>query len=189
MADERPFPERTQHLWGLSPCGAARNLGTSGHGPPGDAPPAGRLARRAAASMTPRWPLLRRQLHRALEQQGVDEGLGEVAAELALADVELLGEQAGGAAGGAVALEPGEGEGHIALLSVGEREPEATEEEGALGLAERQLFGLEAVAVAVLGQLPGDRVQRRLGARVRGGDGPADRRQQQRGVAARGPAG
>jgi hypothetical protein len=50
----------------------------------------------------------------------VNEGLGEVAAELALADIELLGEEAGGAAGSAVALEPGEGAGQVALLGVGE---------------------------------------------------------------------
>ena len=46
---------------------------------------------------------------RAVQQQRVDERLGQVAAQLALGDVELLGEQPRRAAGGAVALEPARG--------------------------------------------------------------------------------
>ena len=57
----------------------------------------------------------------AFEQQRVDERLRQVAAQLALGDVELLGEEAGRAAGGAVALEPAGGGHRVALLGVGER--------------------------------------------------------------------
>lgn len=46
-----------------------------------------------------RQPLALRQPDRAFQQR-VDEGLGQVAAELAPADVELLGEEEEGALGG-----------------------------------------------------------------------------------------
>jgi hypothetical protein len=71
----------------------------------------------------------------ALQQVGVHECLREVPPQLALGDVELLREEAGGAAGGAVALEPAGGIEHIALLQVGEGEDEAAKQEGAFGLA------------------------------------------------------
>ena len=70
----------------------------------------------------------------------------------------------------------------VALLVVGEGEPEAAEQEGAFGLAERAFVGSVAVAVAVVGELGGDRVQRGERARVVGRDGAADGGQQQRGV-------
>ena len=80
----------------------------------------------------------------------MDERLREVAAQLALVDVELLGEQARWTAGGAVALKPARRADVIALLGVGQRHQEAAEQERALGLAQRPLVGSEAVAVAVL---------------------------------------
>src|SRR5690348_9731352 len=68
-------------------------------------PPSTRPGRRAliAAGSIP-GPLVT-QGDRALQQHGVDERLGEVAAELALGDVILLGEQSWRPAGGPVALE------------------------------------------------------------------------------------
>ena len=54
----------------------------------------------------------------ALEQQCVYERLGEIAAQLALADVELLRAQARWPARGAVSLKPPRGSEVIALLGV-----------------------------------------------------------------------
>ena len=122
-----------------------------------------------------RWP----------EQQGVHEGLRQVAAQLSLADVELLGAQAWSAACCAVALEPASGCDVLALLCAGERHHKATKQKRALGLTERALVGAEAIAVAVLGELLGDSVQRRDRARVRRGDRSPDRREQERSVGPR----
>jgi hypothetical protein len=114
----------------------------------------------------------------------VDEGLGQVAAELALGNVEFFGEQAGWSAGGAVAFQPACGGDCVASLVVGERHEESAEEEGALGLAERSLVGLVAVAVAVVGELGVDRLQGGERAGVGGRDGAADGGQEQCGVGA-----
>src|SRR3954452_6272480 len=106
------------------------------------------------------------------------EGLRKVAAELALAHVDLLREQAGRAAGRAVALEVA-GSGHaVARLQVREREPEAAKQERSLRLSQGALVRAIAVAVAVLGELALDRGERRLRAGVLGPDGAAQRRQQ-----------
>ena len=79
------------------------------------------------------------------------ERLREVAAQLALADVVFLGEQAGRAAGGAVALEPAHSAARGRRVGAwASADPEAAEQEGSLGLAERAFVGLVAVAVAVL---------------------------------------
>src|SRR5438876_1140594 len=73
----------------------------------------------------------------ALQQQGMDEGLREVAAQLALVDVELLGEKRRRAARGPVAFEVGDG-GHVpSQLVGGQRHPEPAEQEGAFRLPER----------------------------------------------------
>ena len=56
-------------------------------------------------------------------------------------DVVLLGEQAGRAAGGPVALEPAGGLDVPALLVQGQRHDEPAQQEGALGRAERALVG------------------------------------------------
>src|SRR3989442_3436158 len=88
----------------------------------------------------------------ALEHEGVDECLGKVAAQLALRDVELLGEQAGRAACGAVAFEPPYGLQLIALLVLGERGEGSAEQEGAFGFAEGTLVVAEAVRVVLLGE-------------------------------------
>ena len=110
----------------------------------------------------------------------MDEGLGEVAAQLALGDVEFFGEQAGWAAGGAVAFKPAGGGDVLALLVVGEGHPETAEQEGAFGLAERSFVGLVAVAVAVVGELGRSMACRvAVRARVGGGDRAAEGRQEQ----------
>ena len=123
---------------------------------------------------------------RALEQQGVDECLGQVAPELALGDVELLGEEAGRAACGAAALEPARGGHVVALLRPGERQPVAAHEERALGVSERPLVRPVPVGVAVLRELAVDREERRDRPRVLV---PARRREcagkQQRGIHSR----
>ena len=71
--------------------------------------------------------LLSMLFYGAFEEHGVYEGLGEVAAELALADVEFFGEQRGGSAGSAGSFEPACGGEVVVLLGVGERHPEAAE--------------------------------------------------------------
>ena len=86
----------------------------------------------------------------ALEEQGVYEGLRQVASQLTLCDVVLLGEEAWWAAGGAVALEPARGLDVAALLAVGERHDEAAEQESAFCLAEWPFVGPVAVCVALL---------------------------------------
>src|SRR3954468_2406433 len=68
-----------------------------------------------------------------LEQQGVDERLRHVAARLPLGDVVFLGEQAGRAARGPVALEPAGRFNLPALLMQGQRHGEPAQQEGALG--------------------------------------------------------
>ena len=72
----------------------------------------------------------------ALQQQGVDEGLGKVAAKLALHDVVLLGEQPGRSEGGAVAFEPAQGVLASAQLQLGQGHEEPAQDEGALGFVQ-----------------------------------------------------
>ena len=115
----------------------------------------------------------------AFEEQRVHERLGEVAAQLALADVELFGEQAGRSACGAVSFKPARGCSVIALLRPGHGHPETADQEGALGVAEWPFVWSVAVDVAVLGQLVIDRVECGDRARVVGGDGAAEGGQEQ----------
>src|SRR5689334_22928248 len=61
---------------------------------------------------------------RGLEEQGVDERLWQVAAQLPLPDVEFLGEQSGRSTGRAVAFEPPYRLDVIALLVIGQRHQE-----------------------------------------------------------------
>ena len=112
---------------GRDACPGGERVPCSGRGGPGPGQPRGRL-----------------------EQQGVDERLGEVAAQLALADVVLLGEEAGWPAGGPVALEPADGLGGPALLVRGQRHQEPAQHERSLGLVQRPLVLAEPVHVAVL---------------------------------------
>ena len=78
----------------------------------------------------------------ALEQECVDECLGQVAAELALDDVELLGQQPGWSAGGAGSFEPVRAAPTWSPCVVaGEHHPEAAEQERAFGVAERVVVG------------------------------------------------
>src|SRR5680860_56786 len=90
----------------------------------------------------------------------MDECLGEVAAELALADVELLGEESGGSAGRTTALEPARRAHRVALLVTRQGHPEPTEEERPFGLAQRTLVRSIAVDVLADGQIRSHRVQR-----------------------------
>src|SRR5579884_2232005 len=99
-----------------------------------------RARRKAAETSVVRLPLPRvRLVERALEQECVHERLRQVAAELALGDVELLRKQPRRAAGGAVALEPACGRDGVAAPAEGQRHDEAAQQERALRLAERAL--------------------------------------------------
>ena len=64
------------------------------------------------------------------------EGLGQVAPQLALADVVFLGVQAGRAAGRAAALESVRGRSPIAAHLRHLGQPETAQQEGALGLVQ-----------------------------------------------------
>src|SRR3954466_636468 len=75
--------------------------------------------------------------YRALEQQSVNERLRQIATQLALRDVELLGEDARRSTGRPVALEPPRSRNVVSLLRIRERQQEPTEEEGSFRLAER----------------------------------------------------
>ena len=117
---------------------------------------------------------------RGLEEQRVDERLRQVAAQLALHDVVLLGEQAGRAERAPVALEPAQRPGHVALLVGGQGQMEAAQQERALGLVQRQVGLLaEAVDVAVVGQVVDHGPAGQQVARIVGRDGAAQAGQQQ----------
>ena len=64
------------------------------------------------------------------DHQGVDEGLGQVAAHLVLMGVVFLAEQLRRAAGGAGAFVPGAGLDRLVLLVEAERDEESAEQEG-----------------------------------------------------------
>jgi hypothetical protein len=105
----------------------------------------------------------------------VHEGLGQVSAQLTLDDVVLLGEETRGTEGAAVALEPAQRGGDVALLQGGEREMEAGEHERALRVVQRRPGLLaETVDVAVVGELVDDRFVRPAVPWVRGWYGAAD---------------
>jgi hypothetical protein len=98
----------------------------------------------------------------------VDELLRQVAAHLALHDVELLGVEARGLAGGAVALLPAVRRRGADLLLLGEGDEEAAHDKRALSLRERPLVVPEPVCEVVLGQLLQVRLKSPYGARVVG---------------------
>jgi len=112
----------------------------------------------------------------------VHERLGNVASQLALADIELLGEQPRRAAGGTVALEPPDRLSSPALLVSGQGHQEPAEHKGTLGVFEGPLILAEPVDIAGAtevclhcfegGQAPG----------ISGRHGPADGGQQQGGI-------
>ena len=88
------------------------------------------------------------------------ERLGQVAPQLALANIELLTEEPGRSAGGAVAFEPADGLGRSVLLMGGEGHQKPAEDEGPLGILQRTLVVAEAVMRSVrmartLGGIPG----------------------------------
>src|SRR6478735_2109217 len=89
-----------------------------------------------------------------LHELGVDEGLGQVAAQLALDDVVLLSQKSRRPHGGAVALEPAQGVLASTEVEQSERHPEAAQGERALGLMQWPVSVLaEPVDVAVVGEL------------------------------------
>jgi hypothetical protein len=116
------------------------------------------------------------------KQRTVDEGLGQVAAQLTLSHVKFLRHQTGGTTRRAVALEPAGRSQVVTLLAPGQRQEESAQQKGSLGFTEGTLVRLEAVAVPVVGQLRLHRVQGGDGARIIRGQRTADGRQQQRGV-------
>ena len=89
----------------------------------------------------------------ALEHPGVHEGLWQVAAQLSLDDVVLLGEQAGRATRGAVAFEPSERLDGMVLLQFGQAHHEAAQQERTFGLMEGAFIVAEPVGVVVGGEL------------------------------------
>src|SRR4051794_3385259 len=117
---------------------------------------------------------------RGLDEERVDEGLRQVAAQLALDDVELLGEQPGRSEGATGPLEPPDGAVGVALLVGGQGQVEAAQQEGTLGLVQRPRAVTEAVDVAVVGQVLDHRPPGRYAAGVVGWDRSANRGQQQR---------
>ena len=117
--------------------------------------------------------------------QRVDEGLGKVPAELVFAGVEFLGIQLRWAAGGTGPFVPAGGVDGAALLVQGQGDEESAEGEGSFGLGQRPVVVPEPVGVPVDGQLVQVGVQGRGGAGVVGGDGAAQRREQQRRVQVR----
>ena len=116
--------------------------------------------------------------------QGVHEGLREVAAELVLVDVELLGVQLGWSRAGPGPFVPaGRLHGPVLLLQ-GEGDEEPAQGEGPFGVGQRPVVVPEPVGVPVageVGQVPGEGGG---GARVVGGD----RRRAAAAAAARRPA-
>src|SRR5699024_1629130 len=106
------------------------------------------------------------QLDRGLQQQRVHECLRQIAAELPLGDVVLLGIESGWTTGCPVPLEPGTGLRVLTLLRTGQRSDEAAEQERPLGLSQRSPVVPEPVDVPVLGQLVQDRCQSGSGPRV-----------------------
>lgn len=104
----------------------------------------------------------------------MDEGLGQISTQLTLADVELLREQAWGAARGAGALEPSRRGDVVALLGLGQGHDEAAQQERAFRFAQGAFVGPVAIRVAVHRQFTSVRVQRGEGARIVGWDRTAD---------------
>src|SRR4051794_5290272 len=117
-----------------------------------------------------------------LEQQGVDERLRHVAARLPLGDVVFLGEQAGRAARGPVALEPAGRFGLPALLMQGQRHGETAQQEGALGRPQGPLVRTVPVQVPVTAQRGVHRVQGGQRPGIAGRHRPPQGGEQQRGV-------
>jgi hypothetical protein len=109
----------------------------------------------------------------------VHERLRQVAAELALDDVVFLGQQPRRPARGAVALEVADRRQLVALLMLGQGHHEPAQQERAFGIAERALVVTEPLDMLLLDQLIADRAQGGESPRVGGGQGAADRGQQE----------
>ena len=108
------------------------------------------------------------------EHQRVDEGLRQVAPELSLVDVVLLGEERRGAAGSPVALEVADRGELVALLVAGEGGEKSAQQESSFGLGKRTGLLAEPVDVAFLRQFVLDGSDSCGGARVAGGYGTTD---------------
>jgi hypothetical protein len=103
----------------------------------------------------------------------VDEGLGEIPAQLALLDVELLGKKAGTPRRGPGTLKPANPLKGAPRAEAGEGHPEVADEEGTFGLFEAKTLMSESVDAVVLGELFDHRSTGRHATRVLGGDGAA----------------
>src|ERR1035441_500056 len=90
---------------------------------------------------------------RALEQEGMHEGLREITSELTLAYVVLLREQASRAAGSASSLEPAHRLEAMTGDVVSQGHHEATEQERPFGVAERPHIVTKAIEITVVDQL------------------------------------
>ena len=108
------------------------------------------------------------------------EGLREVAAELPLLHVVLLRVEPGGPACGPVAFEPAGCCDRVAGLVRGHGGGQSAEQEGTLGFAERSLVGAEPVDVLVALQVALYGGEGCAGAWIVGGQGTANRGQEQR---------
>lgn len=110
------------------------------------------------------------------EHGGVDEGLREVPAKLALFDVVFFREQSGGAACGPVAFKEPDCLRDVALQVFRQRQVESAEEEGAFGIGQGTGPVPESVDVSVVEEFLSDRLCSGKGAGVPGGQGSADGR-------------
>src|SRR5512135_2618883 len=110
------------------------------------------------------------------------ERLRQVATQLMLRGVELLGKERGRPTGGPVPLEPPVRLDLTTLLMRGQRQNEAAEQERAFGALERPPIMPEAIGVPITGERKDVGVQGCRGPRVVPGGRPPQRREQKCGV-------
>ena len=77
------------------------------------------------------------------------EGLGQVAPQLSLTDVELFGQQTRCARGGAASFEEHSGGKTVSLLVLGQGQDEVAEQKSAFAFVQRPVILAEAVDVIV----------------------------------------
>ena len=117
-----------------------------------------------------------------LDQERVDEGLGRLPRSWRWTTSNSSVNRPGGPRAPRLRSNQRTAPVAVSLLVRGERQVEAAEQERALGLVQRSRSLSEPVHVAVGGELVDDRSPGRPAARVVGGDGAAERGQQQGGV-------
>src|SRR5699024_11385570 len=79
---------------------------------------------------------MRRQPHRGIDEERVDERLRQVAAQLMAAQVDLLGEETGTRLRASGSFEEVDGSGQVAVVRGGECCDESADGEGSFGIAE-----------------------------------------------------